>query len=224
MLKTYRQVISDIINDLNALSIDDKFSYRFLYSKFIGRLESIIRQDSSDRGILNLSSIWYPIKKIEMVDYKKSNNNLNCDVYTDLMVSCDKLPKTFSGKNGDLIKILNINNSAEYKQTKSFLYKDIRNREFLNKKIKYFWIEEGYLFIPDSNVEEVRGYGMFKNSKEVDLINGDSDKCFKILDSLVLAPDYIIDISKRDVVNELRNVNKTIVKDENPDQNSINKP
>jgi hypothetical protein len=223
MLKTYRQVISDIINDTKSNTLDDRLSFRFLYSKLLGRIETILRQDSQDRNILNLSSIWYPIKCLELQSFRDSDCTTLYEDDSDLMVSCVKIPKVFSGKNGEFIKVLNINNSVEYKKTKPFLYRDMKNREYFNKNTKYFWIEDDYIFIPDSQVTSVKLFGMFKNSKEADYLNNEVDKCFKILDSLILAPDYIIDVAKRDIVTEIRNINKTLVQDENPNLNNIEK-
>jgi len=212
MIKTLRQAISNVNDDLKSSNLDDRFSYRFIGRKLIKRIETFLKQDSLDRSIFNINEIWKPLKCIELKD--------DYSYYGDYYIkrSCNKIPEVYTGKYGNFIKILNIKNSMEYKQCKPFEYKDLKNREFQNKRIKYFWIEEGYLYIPDSEVNEVKAFGLFKDSQEADFFNGVVDCCYKPLDSELLVPDYIVDIAIKDIVQELRNINKTLNEDTNPNQ------
>lgn len=216
MIKTLRQVISTVVDDLKSVNLDDRFSYRFIGRKLTKRIETVLKQDSVDRTIFNINEIWKPLKCIELKDVPLSE--CSYDSCETIKKSCKPIPKVYTGKYGNYIKILNVKNSMEYKQCKPFEYKDIKNRQFQNKKIKYFWIEEDYLFIPDSDVEDVKGFGLFKDSQEADFFNGTVDCCFKPLDSELLIPDYIIDIAIKDVVSELRQINKTLPQDTNPNQ------
>lgn len=218
--ETVRQAVSDIINDLKSTNIDDKYSFRFLASKLYNKIDFFLKQDSADRNILLLTELWKPLKKIKLEEAAYINNEFYYDYCLILKKSKFKIPKVFQTKYGNLIKILNILNSIEYKQIKPFEYKEIKNREFVDKRIKYFWIEDDYLYIPDSDVEEVRGYGLFKNTKEVDLLNGNENCCYKILDSEILVPDYILALAKQEVIKELRQINKTIKEDQNPNLNN----
>jgi hypothetical protein len=148
-MQTLRQAISDIVNDLRAYNLDDRFSFRFLANKLKGKIETFIKQDSEVRAIFNINEIWkaIPCVELEDADYGVCSEYYDyCDV---LKRSKIKLPDVYTGRYGNFIKVLNVNNSNEYKQIKSFEYKDIKRREYRNKSIKYFWVEDGYLYIPD---------------------------------------------------------------------------
>ena len=222
-MQTLRKVVSDIVSDLKSANLDDRFSFRFLASKVIGRAETILKQDIADRALLTINDLWKPLQHIELQDSSFDIFSIVYDGDEQLKRSKKKIPETYATKYGNLIKIMNINSSMEYKEIQPSQYKDKVNREFVNKKIKYFWISDGYLYIPDSFVEEVKGFGVFKDSQAVDHFNGIISCCYKPLDSVVTLPSYIIDIAKKDIVNDLMRSNKAIVEDNNPDLNSINK-
>lgn len=220
-MQSLRQAISDIINDLKAYNLDDKYSYRFLAEKLKGNVETFLKQDAMDRTILKLNELWKPLLKIELSDSYLYPYNRYHDSEI-IKKSIKKIPQVYTCKYGNLLKILNLNNSIEYIPTKPFAYMDIKNREIKNSKVRYYWIEDDYLYIPDASTEEVKGYGLFKNSQEADNFNGKVDECYKPLDSILLVPDYILKISKSQVVQELL-VETQKVEDSNPNLNQNEK-
>lgn len=222
MMETLRKVVSDIATDLRATNLDDRFSFRFLASKFTGRAETILKQDIQDRNLLLINEIWKPLRCIELQDSSFDVCNILYEGEEILKKSKKKIPLTYATKYGNLLKIFNLNTTLEYKEIKPSQYKEIINREFVNKKTKYYWIIDGYIYIPDASTEEVKGLGVFVDSQEADFFNGDINCCYKPLDSIVTLPKYIIDIAKQDVVNNLIKTNRAITPDENPDLN-VNK-
>lgn len=222
MMDTLRKVVSDIVNDVKASNLDDRFSYRFLASKFIGRADNILRQDIQDRQLLLINDIWMELKCIELEYSSYASCNILYEGDEILKRSKYKIPQTYATKYGNLIKILNIKFGPKYFQIKADQYESKVNREYPNKQLKYFWILDDYLYIADTLAEEVKGLGVFKNSQEVDFFNGKIDCCYKPLDSIVTLPQYIIDIAKKDVVNDLLNRTK-INEDNSPDLNNLKK-
>lgn len=222
-MQTLRSAVSDINNDLASVDLDSRFSYRFIASKLKGKIENIFRQDSVDRNILNLNEIWKPLKCIDLQDADPTSCSDFYEYCDCLKRSVKKIPQVYNSKYGNFIKILAVNKDIEFKQIKPFEYKDIKNREFRSKRINYFWIEEDYLYMPDCFIEEVSGYGIFKDSQEADLFNGLIGPCYLPLDSVLLAPQYIIDAAKTAVSTELFNINKRITQDSDPDENINNK-
>lgn len=223
-MKKLNQAISDINNDLAAFNLDDRFSRRFIASKLKGKIELLLKQDTVDRTIFTINELWKSINCIELEDVQYEICSQFYEYCKCLKKSKKRIPETYTGKYGNFIKILTVDNSIEFKQTKPFLYKDIANREFKSKRIKYYWIEDGYLYIPDEcYLEEVKGYGMFKDSQEADVFNGTIPNCYLPLDSELLVPDYILDVAKSAIVQELAQINKRLVRDENPDLNTNQK-
>lgn len=222
-MQTLRSAISDINNELASVDLDSRFSFRFIASKLRGRIETILRQDSTDRNILTINEIWKPLHCIALQDADSQTCSSYYEYCDCLKKSTKKIPSVYTGKFGNFIKIMVVDRSIEFKQIKPFEYKDIKKREFRSKKIQYFWIEEGYLYIPDCTIEEVIGYGIFKDSQEADYFNGDIGPCYLPLDSTLLIPDYILDVAKQAVVSELAQINKRLVQDNNPNLNSNEK-
>lgn len=224
-MQKYREVVSDIISTLKANNVDDKMSlsYRFILFKFMDKADIFLKQDADQRKILKINGLWKPLNPIELIDDSNVSNNLDLLESYPIKRSRKKIPITYSTNFGSLIKILNVNNSLEYKQIRPFDYKEIQRREYINKRVKYFWIDDGYLYIPDSDVEQVRGFGLFRNSLEADHFNGKIDCCYKPLDSDILLPDYIISLSKTETIKELLGSLKQIQEDEFPNSNNSEK-
>lgn len=222
-MQTLRSAVSDINNDLSAIDLDTRFSIRFITSKLKGRLETIFKQDTLDRTILTISDIWKQLDCIALEDADESACSEYYEYCDCLKKSVKKIPKVYTSKYGNLFKIVTVNRDTEFKQIRPFEYKDIARREFKSKKIKYFWVEDDYLYLPDCAIEEVKGYGIFKDSQEADLFNGEASPCYLPLDSIIQVPDYILDVAKQDVVNNLAQINRRIQPDNNPDLNTNTK-
>lgn len=216
---TNRQLISDIISELRSMNIDDRISYRFILSRLKDKTRLFVKQDLDSRRLFKITSIWKPINCIDLCPVSAIECGCdipNCEV---VMKSKIKIPKTFDTTYGTLLKILTIDKKSEYKQTTPIEYIDLMKRPFASKKFKYFWIEDEYIVIPNSKVENVYGIGLFENPHEIDNINGVSD-CIKPLDSLFPCPGHLLDIVKKETIIELAKILKGIPEDEKPNQNS----
>lgn len=221
-MQSLRSAISDIITDLRSYDLDDKYSYRFLANKLKGNIENFFKQDVVDRTILKINDLWKPLHNVRLKQARDASVNAYFDDPQVAVKSIHRIPDAYNCKYGTLIKVMNLNNSLEYIQIKPFEYKDINNREYPSRKVKYYWIDDGYLYIPNSETDEVKIYGLFKDSQEADLFNGNVDCCYKPLDSILLVPDYLLTISKKQVVLDLLQ-EKQIPPDENPNLNSNEK-
>lgn len=214
MIVTYRQVCSDIINDLKSYDLDDHISYRFIKNKLIDKANYFLKQDSKSREVIKFSNVWKPLDCIKLEEMPISTCDFDsCD---KVMKSIEPIPSTYQLYTGDALKLLNINYTKEYNLIQPYLYRDIKNRQFKSKN-GYFWIIDNYIYIPDSDVEFIIPYGMFR--EDVIAINN----CLKPLDSLFSFPDYIISLAKQEVIKELITVNKQLIIDEKPDLNTNSK-
>lgn len=220
MAQTLRQVLSDLSSDVNALNIDDRLSFRFLASKFKDKIQTFIRQDARSRELVSETSIWKPISCVKLKDVPAIDC---CDVDDGSFVKKSKIriPEAYSTTYGNLIKVFTLNGSFEYKQIKSFEYKDYVNREYGNAKP--FWIEDQYIYIPNSTLKSVKVLLIPKNPLEVDILNGKCDKCTSPLDVELNYPAYLITAAKKAVLEELAGVTVKVVTDEKPNENKNEK-
>ena len=215
-----RQIISDIINDLNAVNRDDKPSYRHIANKLRDKAQYFLKQDADLRKIFKMNDLWKPINCIEFEDV----DLLTCPWYlkdcSTIKKSKEKIPDTFETNYDNTIILSKLKGNAPFKQIKPFQYTEYASNKF--SKGKLFWIEDGYIYMPDSSIKFAKAYGIFKDTTQVDKLNG-VEVCISPLDSEFSFPDYIITIAKQEVLKELLGSNKQIVADNNADLNTTTK-
>lgn len=120
------------------------------------------------------------------------------------MKSRHKIPEVYQTSYGNMLKLFTMNMGRELKQTSFPEYKEIKRREHKNPNVVYFILSEGHVFLPDSEIEELTGYGLFKSPHEVTkLVNGGT--CLSPLDEEVSFPDYLIDPIATSIIEELLN-------------------
>lgn len=220
-MQTLRAICSDITNELKALNLDDRFSFRFLSNRFIDRISTFLRVDARSRELLKQYDLWKPIHCVELTVVPVTTCGF-IDGCNSLKRSVIKLPEAYVTNYGSLVKVFTIVDNHEYTQIKSFEYSDYTNREFIvNKRV--FWVENGYIYIPNDTAKQVKILIIPKIPIEVDILNGEASKCTSPLDSNILYPDYLVSLAKQEVVNGLANITKRIVEDEKGDDNTNRK-
>jgi hypothetical protein len=211
MAQTIKEICSDIINDLRSYNLDERISYRFIKNKLIDNANYFTKQDAELRKITKLTNLWQPLDCVEMVEVPLSNcGGAGCK---KIMRSTIKIPETYQTGYGYSLKVFNNDYTKEYNPTQPSYYRDIVNRPFPTKN-GYYWLVDGYLYIPDSEVEEVQILGMFKET-----LNLSTDGCPKPLDTVFTFPDYIVTISKKETLKELLGSHKQINPDDTPNLN-----
>lgn len=205
-----REIVSTIENELNNISLDDRKSKRFIFSKVLYYSELFIKRESDSRRIFNSSNLFTFENCFEM----KETSLMNCtDVYIPNVETVSKskkpLPEFYSSIYGNLLTVMTLDGSRRYEMTTPDNYKNIVNREFLPKN-GYYWIDNNYLVIP-SYIEAVK----LSYLKKVSLQNSS-------LDGDITIPEWLLADIVKNVVADIRNT-KSIPSDENPDMNINNK-
>lgn len=230
MFKSNREFISIVQNSLNSLSNDMFISPKLILN--IGRdiVSDFLKKDSESRRVTTISEGWAELECLPMVEVPVTEcSDLDTRLCTKLMRTKDKIPETFSGYYGNLIKqVASINFGQFYDFIRSpRLWKDIQNRPFKDNRIKYYFFINGYIYIPNSDVESIRVEALFKNKWEVDILNKKQcstckEGCVKPLDYEFVCPDYLLNPVQAETVNKL--INKfNIPIDERIDLNSYQK-
>jgi hypothetical protein len=190
---TNRQIISDITADLRANNLDDKVSKRFILNKLRAYASTYIRQDAKNRIIMNLTDLWTDVTCVEMCEYPLVDCcNEDIPDCTTVMRSKKKIPDTYETSYGELLEVHNPTYAKEFRQTTPKAYKNIKLREFQDRRIKYYWLSNGYLIIPDSSVQIVSLRGVFENPAEAKKLNScikDDSNCPTMLDEPFVCPD-----------------------------------
>jgi hypothetical protein len=228
-------LISEIRNDIRALNIDDFIPPKYIFNKLKGYCSLFIKRDSDNRRLFKLNNLWTTITCLSL---QKSSLIQCCDIdipsCKSVMKSVLQLPELYSTIYGNLINVTSVDGSTVYLQSSPNQYKDLFNREYYNKKQKYFWIENNYLIIPDTEVEVVTVRGMFINGaeakklnnceKQIASSNSNSNKnCTSILDEEFVCPDYLLAVVKQETLKDILNGFKRIIVDEVPNGNNSDK-
>ena len=219
-----RMIISDIVSDLRAMNIDDKVSKRHILNKLRGFLALFIKRDADARRVVNISDIWLEVSCVELCQAPLIDCcNIDIPKCKFVMKSKKKIPETYETFYKELIEVHNPLYAKEFKQITPKEYKNILAREFQDKRIKYFWISNGYIIIPDSLVEAITIRGVFVNPAEAMRLNSclEQDECISFLDQPFNCPDYLIPVVKQETLKDLFSFYKRSIADENPNMNNL---
>lgn len=213
-----KNILSELSTDVKAIHSDDRISFRYLHLKFLSKLQYFLRIEAKSREILKDLSLWKTIDCIKLISIN-SNSCGYIDSCNTLKRSETQIPEAYNTSYGQLIKVMSIDGLTEYSIIKSNDYSDYINRLFGIIKPP-FWIENNYIYIPNTDVNYIKVMILPKNSKDVDILNGTATSCSSILDSDVNYPDYLITLAKQEVLKEISGVYKRTPEDEKGDLNT----
>lgn len=219
-MQSIRQVISQVKNKLNAVKLDDRISNKLIYHTLMNYAELLIKRDSDSRKIFKNSGMIVLPEPIELEEIDHTVNSLGIVVPKCKLLkkSINRLPAFFiSAYQFPLISVSSIDESTQFDPTTQWYYSQTLNREFRGKK-QYFWIEDGYLVIPNEDIDQVKVKGYFSDYITPSLNNA----CKTKLDVAWSVPDYLSADIIRLTIEDLL-VSKKIVKDENSDLNNNRK-
>lgn len=229
---TNRQFISDITNDIKALSMDDFVSPKFIFNKGVGIVEDFIKKDENFQ-LINLTEGWKEATCLRMEEVPVTQCDLDMMICEKLMRSRCRIPDIYSMKNRKLIRsVSSVDFSNFYEPTTPKGWRNIQNRRDKSDKKYFFWID-GYIYIPVakkdsmSSPEQIRIEAYFQKPWEVDIMgdcscNKNSD-CVKPLDYNFICPNYLLNDVKQETVKQISQVYLKIQSDANPNLNQIDK-
>ena len=212
-----RVLISQITNDCKAFDTETWISPKFILEKAIDIAGDFIKKSNDSRRLFKLSEGWTELECLPMIEVPIESCP-GVDTYTCkiLMRSKDKIPDQFSTNYGNLIKsVASVNYQTFYTPITPKQYRAINSREFRNWKDKYYFFINGYMYIPDSQVENIRIEAYFKRQWEVERLNQrNNPECstcptecdIKPLNSNFTCPEYLINPVKQELYNQIKAV------------------
>lgn len=207
---TNRQLISNLNNKLRALNIDDYISPRYLLYIAIDVTGDFLKKQSDRARLMRETEGWTEIENIPMISVPISECGLDTTICTSLMRTKIVLPETFTGAFGNIIKhVSSLNFGTVYELTTPKEWRNIQKREFKGGVKYYFWIN-GYLYIPNSEVENIRVEAFFKYKWEAEIINQKNcpdcnTSCIKPLNSIFVCPENLINDVIKETVLQVAN-------------------
>lgn len=225
-MQTVREAISEVRNDLRLNKIDEWVPSKYIHHKLKGTASLFIKREADDRRLQKYLDIWATIECLEMEEVPLiqccSIDIPNCKM---VMRSKKKLPESYSTRYGYALNVSSVDYDRNYLATTPRDYGNILNREYADKSLRYYWIENGYLIIPDSMVESVRVRGVFLDKSSVLRMNtcNEENNCVSLLDSIFVVPEHLLKNVKDATTSAIINSYSQLQPDELPNMNANEK-
>lgn len=151
------EFVGRVVNDLNALTKDAHISKRWILSIGRTKSESYVVQHWDDGSLLEDTTLQTCVSCIPMIEVDKIDC---CDAAFSLcgvlMRSEERLPGLLFSTYGPLISsVSNVDGTRFYKYQRIEAYRNEQKRKYADKAQKRYYINDGYLYIPDDHIELV---------------------------------------------------------------------
>ncbi len=223
---TNGEFVSRVINGLSFLNKDEHVSRRYILSVGQNKSKFYISQKLSDKSLFREANLFKTIECFPL----KEESTIKCGIYEfsrceTLMKSKFKIPGLIFNKLGSsIISVTSIDGEVNLIPTtlKSFSISKDRVYSKLIKQ-KFYYIQDGYLYIPDSEVEAVTiTYIPFDESGISSVSCDSSNNCKSIWDLQFIVPDKLSEQVIQETINEVSTLRK-VQSDENPNLNKNEK-
>lgn len=210
-------VVSRVLNGINAINKDARVSKRYILEVAISKATFLMAQKFRDRSIYRESNLFKTLDCLEMEYVDK----YKCDIVefkscNYVMKSKYKLPELVYTRYGSSLKeVTNIDYSIDFKFTTPFKFRKDKKRQGFGVD-KFWYIKDGYLYLPESKVKRLSLSLYTPNTYEIDKLSScKSNKCLNPWEYEFSCSSKILEVVIQETIKEL--VTKLqIPKDENP--------
>lgn len=220
-----KQFVSEVVNDLRALNIDDRISSRYILSKARGFVELYIKRENDQRRLYDYDNIWLTVPCVEMVP---SNDVECCGIVIpkcrNWMKSKEPIPELYLTVFGPCVRdVRSIRGDIEFYKSTPRDFEKAMKRRYIDHSVKYYWLENGHLVTPDTENSLVDITGFWKDRKKAKALSScpqgcdpEDVICNMPMDEEFDCPGYLEAQVKQDTVANLFNFYKRNVVDDIP--------
>lgn len=193
-----REFVSNIINNLKLLNKDDHVSRRYILNTGRAEATTLIAQKLTDKSIFREDNIYSTIECLEM----ELIDVIKCGIYEfkkcdNLVKSKEKLPKLLYSRYGNsILEVTSVDGSVIFIPTTLSEYKLFKKRirSSRTKNIKFYYVQDGYLYLPDCEYENVNVTLITLNVKKVKDLSSckECDKCDSQWGQEFICPDKLL--------------------------------
>ena len=220
-----KDFVARVVNGIKGLSKDSHISKRYILG--IGRTKAkyLMSQKLDELSLFKEDQI---ISRVECFRLKPENI-VSCDIVEfrrcdNLMKSVNQIPETIFGKVGaGIIALTNIDGTKEYTySTPNAIINKSKRRHSSKVDQKFFYVRDGYLYLPNSTTELVNIDLFAIDEGEVEAVSECSScsGCTSAWDSNFVCPDRFMDLVLRETIQEVATIYRTSIEDENPNLDS----
>lgn len=212
------EIVSRVLNTLKALTKDNRLSRRHVLYTLQQKSKFLISQKLNDKSLFKEDNLYKVVDCFEL----KELDVYNCDIVefrscNKLMKSKKKLPELIYSRYGASLKeVTSIDGEYLFKPTTLSQYRVDKKRAGFNDKLSFFYIKDGYLYLPNSEVQVVSLYILTADAYEAEQCSECSDKkCDSVWDFEFNCPDKLLEVVIQETIKEL-SMNRQIQADQNP--------
>lgn len=217
---TQGDLTSRIESTLKANSKDGKISRRLILKTAQSKAKFLISQKLNERSLYRETNIYTELSCIEMID----QDIVKCPIIEfrrckDLKRSKKKLPELINSKYGHSLKeVTSIDGEFVFKPITATQYRLNKERTQKSKDL-YFYIKDGYLYLPDTEVKMVNLYLITQDLYDVAHASEcNKPDCRSAWDYEFVCPDKLTEVVIQETLKEL-SLMKQIQEDPNPNLN-----
>lgn len=218
---TNSELVSRVLNDFRLLNKDQHISRRFVLNVAKSQAKSLIAQKLPEGILYKDLSLYKTIKCFRL----RPDDVVKCDIVEfrrcrNLMKSVEKLPEMIYSRHGtSVLSVTSIDGLSEFTPTTVQKYQQKKKRSFGSVfNTDDYYIHDGYLYLPDSEVELVDVTLMAVSESDVDDCStcGDGDGCKSGWSFEFNCPDLLKEAVIQGTLREVATYYKGVVVDENP--------
>ena len=223
---TNGEFVSRVVNDLNALNKDAHISKRWILSIGRTKVESYVAQRWDDGSLVGDHSLLTRVTCLKMIEVSSVDCcDASFELCGTLMRSEERLPGLLFSTNGPLIvEVSNLDNTINFSYSTLKSYSIRKKRKYADKGKKYFYIHDGYLYIPDIHIELVNILLFTTKVRDAKILSTCNNKhgCKSEWEYEFISPikliEYIVSETTREASMKIQ-----IPTDENPNMDSNQK-
>lgn len=222
-LKTNREFVSAVIGELRLLSKDGRISRRLVLSRGQDKARLLLSQKLDEMTLYKEEEIISHVSCFQMCEVSvKECGIFEFNICDSIMKSKHKIPYSVFGKIGPAITLVtNVDRSIRYNYITPQDYLDLQKRKYRRESSKYYTIEGGYMYLPDSTNEIVEFFIIALNKWEVDQVSDCKEVvCKSYWDYEFVCPSRLYESVVTNTVQELISTYLNVTPDTNPNLDS----
>lgn len=214
------EITSRILNVLKATSKDSYIPRRLVLATAQSKAKFLISQKLNDMSLYREMNLYKEISCVEMI----SDDVVKCPIAEfrscrSLMRSKKRLPELIYSRFGSSLKeVTSVDNIYTFYSTTPSQWRQNKKRSIQIKK-DYFYIQDGYLYLPESSVESVNLLILTQDLYELEQCSECStNRCKSAWEYEFVCPDKLLEAVIQETIKEL-SITKQIQEDINPNLN-----
>ena len=227
---TNAEFVSRVVNNIRAIHKDSHVSRRFILNIGKTKAKFLMSQKLDEFSMFREDGIISTIDcfRLSKID-SKSCSIFEFNLCDNLMRSVEKLPEGIFGKLGaGIVSVMSIDGGQEYHYISPQRYALLKRRSrYARDTSRYYYVKDGYLYLPNSTTElvEVRMFAIDRNEADSACNCGDDskNKCKSAWEAEFVCPDRFLDLVIKDTLQEVASIYRVTPPDENPNMDENQK-